>query len=160
MPYPFSTWTKFVAAVSLWFGIQPALAQTANQVKQTPPVVLGASGGNIHDATAAFCCSGTLGSLVTKGGANYILSNNHVLADSDTATVGDAISQPGLVDVGCNAGLTQTVATFSHAIPLNTANVDAAIAEIVPGEVDTSGAILEIGNPASATAPDRSFGRR
>jgi hypothetical protein len=148
------TQTKFVTALSLLFGIQPALAQTANQVKQTPPVKLGTSGGNIHDASNAFCCSGTLGSLVTKGGANYILSNNHVLADSDAATVGDAISQPGLVDVGCNASATQTVANFSQAIPLNTANVDAAIAQIVPGEVDTTGAILEIGNPASSTAPD------
>jgi hypothetical protein len=163
MPDRISTRTKFVAALSLLFGIQPALAQTANQVKQTPPVLLGTSGGNIHDATSAFCCSGTLGSLVTKGGADYILSNNHVLADTDTATVGDATSQPGLVDVGCNASQTQTVATFSQAVPLNTAaNVDAAIAQIVPGEVNTSGAILEIGNPASTTAPDdnTAVGRR
>lgn len=151
-----STRTKFVSAFLLFFGIQPALAQTANQVKQTPPILLGTSGGNVHDASKAFCCSGTLGSLVTKGGVAYILSNNHVLADADTATVGDAISQPGLVDVGCNASATQTVAKFSQAIPLNTANVDAALAQIVAGEVDTSGAILEIGNPASTTAPDDS----
>ncbi len=65
-----STRTKFVTALSLLFGIQPALAQTANQVKQAPPVLLGASGGNIHDASNAFCCSGTLGSLVTKGGVD------------------------------------------------------------------------------------------
>lgn len=142
----------------LWvlFAIQPALAQTANQVKQTPPVKLGTSGGNVHDASKAFCCSGTLGSLVTKGGVDYILSNNHVLADTGTATVGDAISQPGLVDVGCNASLTQTVANFSQAILLGTANVDAALAQIIFGEVDTTGAILEIGNPASTIAPDDS----
>jgi len=93
---------------------------------------------------------------VTKGGVQYILSNNHVLADADTATVGDAISQPGLVDVGCNASAAQTVANFSQAIPLHTGNVDAAIAQVVPLEVDTSGAILEIGNPASTTALDDS----
>src|SRR5262249_54985483 len=145
--------TKSLVVLSLAFCIPPALAQTANRVKQTPPVKLGTSGGNIHDASKAFCCSGTLGSLVTKGGVDYVLSNNHVLADSDTASVGDAISQPGLVDVGCNASLTQTVANFSQAIPLGSANVDAAIAQIVPGEVDTTGAILEIGNPASTTAP-------
>ncbi len=149
-----STGTKLVAALSLLLGIQPALGQSPspNQVKQNPPVQLGTSGGNVHDASNAFCCSGTLGSLVTKGGVDYILSNNHILADSDTATVGDAISQPGLVDVGCNASATQTVANFSQAIQLGTANVDAAIAQIVPGEVDTSGAILEIGNPASTMA--------
>src|SRR5438552_11978407 len=104
-----SSQTKFVTALSFLFVVQPALAQTANQVKQTPPVQLGTSGGNVHDASKAFCCSGTLGSLVTKGGVQYILSNNHVLADADTATVGDAISQPGLVDVGCNASAAQTV---------------------------------------------------
>jgi len=151
-----STRAKFVSALLLFFIIPPVLAQTANQVKQTPPIHLGTSGGNVHDASKAFCCSGTLGSLVTKGGVQYILSNNHVLADADTATVGDAISQPGLVDVGCNASAAQTVATFSQAIPLNTANVDAAIAQVIPGEVNTSGAILEIGNPASTAAPDDS----
>jgi len=151
-----SSQTKFVTALSLFFAIQPALAQTANQVKQTPPILLGTSGGNVNDASKAFCCSGTLGSLVTKGGVQYILSNNHVLADADTATVGDAISQPGLVDVGCNASAAQTVANFSQAIPLHTGNVDAAIAQVVPLEVDTSGAILEIGNPASTTALDDS----
>ena len=149
-----STLTKFLAALSFLLGMQPAIAQTANQVTQTPPVQLGTSGGNIHDASRRFCCSGTLGSLVTKGGVQYILSNNHVLADADAATVGDAISQPGLVDVGCNASLAQTVATFSEAIPLGNANVDAALAQVVVDQVDSSGAILEIGNPASTIAPD------
>ena len=145
---------KFVLALSLLFGIQVVLAQTANQVKQNPPVKLGTSGGNVHDASRAFCCSGTLGSLVADtNGTQYILSNNHVLADTDTATGGDAISQPGLVDVGCNASLTQTVATFSKTVALGTANVDAAIAQVVAGEVDNTGAILEIGNPASTPAP-------
>ena len=92
-----SSQTKFVTALSLLFAMQPALAQTANQLKQTPPILLGTSGGNVHDASKAFCCSGTLGSLVTKRGVQYILSNNHVLADADTATVGDAISQPGQI---------------------------------------------------------------
>src|SRR5258708_432712 len=151
-----SSQTKFACAWLLLFAIQPALAQTVNQAKQTPPIQLGTSGGNVHDASRLFCCSGTLGSLVTKGGVQYILSNNHVLADADTATVGDAIGQPGLVDVGCNASAAQTVATFSQAIPLHTGNVDAAIAQVVPGEVDTSGAVWGIGTPASTTALDDS----
>src|SRR5437016_7342342 len=124
---------KFVTALALLLAVQPALAQTGNQAKQTPPVKLGTSGGNVHDASKSFCCSGTLGSLVTKGGVQYILSNNHVLADADAATVGDAISQPGLV--GCNASLAQTVATFSEAIPLGNANVDAALAQVVVDQV-------------------------
>jgi len=39
----------------------------------------GVSGGNVNDHSNAFCCSGTLGSLVTINGTKYILSNNHVL---------------------------------------------------------------------------------
>ena len=62
---------------------------------------LGSSGGNnndfdAHGNTIADCCSGTLGALIQdNSGKQYLLSNNHVLARSDHATVGDAIVQPG-----------------------------------------------------------------
>ena len=39
--------------------------------------------------------SGTLGCLVEKNGNHYILSNNHVLATSNDAEVGDPVIQPG-----------------------------------------------------------------
>jgi len=138
-----------VSVVSV--GLVLADGGALHQVLQAPPVKLGTSGGNVNNISNAFCCSGTLGSLVTKGGVNYILSNNHILADTDTAAVGDPISQPGLVDVGCNASNAQTVANFSQAIPLGTANVDAAIAQ-VNGSVDSTGAILDIGIPAGSLA--------
>src|SRR4030095_15073990 len=57
----------------------------------------GVSGGNINDITKRFCCSGTLGSLVTDGTTQYVLSNNHVLARVDQAATGEDISQPGLI---------------------------------------------------------------
>lgn len=44
--------------------------------------------------------AGTLGCLVTKGGRIYILSNNHVLADSNQGAIGSAILQPGKADGG------------------------------------------------------------
>ncbi|KPJ89888.1 MAG: hypothetical protein AMJ53_15330 [Gammaproteobacteria bacterium SG8_11] len=44
--------------------------------------------------------AGTLGCLVRKNGVIHILSNNHVLANSNDASVGDAILQPGPVDGG------------------------------------------------------------
>jgi hypothetical protein len=44
--------------------------------------------------------AGTLGCLVERGGEFYILSNNHVLANSNDARVGDAIWQPGRADGG------------------------------------------------------------
>jgi hypothetical protein len=44
--------------------------------------------------------AGTLGCLVKKSGELMILSNNHVLANSNDAAVGDAILQPGPHDGG------------------------------------------------------------
>jgi hypothetical protein len=145
-----------VMGIALVFGLQLVMADSGalHQVIQNPPIQLGTSGGNINDISSAFCCSGTLGSLVTKGRIDYILSNNHVLDDTGTATIGDSIIQPGLVDVGCIGSQAQVVANLSQAVPLGTtANVDAAIAQIISGQVDTTGAILDIGVPASTTAP-------
>ena len=44
--------------------------------------------------------AGTLGCLVKKNGIIHILSNNHVLANSNNASPGDAILQPGPHDGG------------------------------------------------------------
>jgi hypothetical protein len=48
--------------------------------------------------------AGTLGTIVTdrQTGEKLILSNNHVLANSNDAQVGDAILQPGTADGGLN----------------------------------------------------------
>src|SRR3989304_4335401 len=70
-----------------------------HQTKQTPPISLGTSGGNINDISKAFCYGGTLGSLVTDGSNQYILSNNHVLAPLNSAGLGEGGIQPGTTDV-------------------------------------------------------------
>lgn len=44
--------------------------------------------------------AGTLGCLVKKNGVIHILSNNHVLANSNKAEIGDPILQPGRADNG------------------------------------------------------------
>jgi hypothetical protein len=108
---------------------------------------LGVSGGNVNDASRSFCCSGTLGALITDGTNQYILSNNHVLARSDQAVVGDDVSQPGLIDNGCR--IATVVADFSGAAPLGPSNVDAAVAQLRPGQMDSSGAIEDIGVPGN-----------
>jgi hypothetical protein len=110
---------------------------------------LGVSGGNVNDITRRFCCSGTLGALVTDGTTQYILSNNHVLGRSDDAVVGEDISQPGMIDNNCNPGT--IVADFTTAVPLGN-NVDAAIAQLRPGQMNSSGAIEDIGTPSSTVA--------
>src|SRR5215510_3267668 len=106
----------------------------------------GVSGGNVNDISRRFCCSGTLGSLVTDGTTQYILSNNHVLARSDRAAPGEDVSQPGLVDNNCR--VPPIVADFSIASPLGS-NVDAAIAQLRPGAMDATGFIEDIGVPSA-----------
>lgn len=62
--------------------------------------------------------AGTLGAIVTdrNSGEKLILSNNHVLANSNDALVGDPILQPGPTDGGQNPG--DIVARLERFIPL------------------------------------------
>jgi hypothetical protein len=108
----------------------------------------GVSGGNINDITKAFCCSGTLGALLQANNVKYILSNNHVLARADQAAPGEDISQPGLIDSSCRPST--IVADFTAAPPLGS-NVDAAVAQLRTGTMDSTGFIEDIGVPGSAT---------
>ncbi|HEX8720506.1 MAG TPA: hypothetical protein VF736_07750 [Pyrinomonadaceae bacterium] len=108
----------------------------------------GVSGGNVNDRSKLYCCSGTLGALVTDGSAQYILSNNHVLGRSDQAVAGEDVSQPGMIDANC--AIATLVADFTTAVPLGQ-NVDAAIAQLRSGTMDSTGFIEDIGAPASAT---------
>ena len=59
------------------------------------PVPIGVSSGHLNTAT------GTLGARVVDGSGNvYALSNNHVFAAINEASIGDGIIQPGNVDGG------------------------------------------------------------
>ena len=114
---------------------------------------------------------GTLGMLVRKNGVTYILSNNHVIANSNDAEMGDEIWQPARA---CGGGSCDTIAHLSNFVPLRfkgracrcavvrflfmklagprllsaTINkVDAAIARPLIS-VDVTAEILEIGKPA------------
>jgi len=110
----------------------------------------GVSGGNVNDHSSAFCCSGTLGSLVSDGSTQYVLSNNHVLARGDQASAGEDVSQPGLIDSNC--GIATVVADFTGAAALGS-NVDAAVAQLRPGQMDATGFIEDIGAPSSVIVP-------
>ncbi len=130
---------------------------TGHQGQLATPMLLGTSGGNNNDLDArgnmiVDCCSGTLGALLQdNSGKQYLLSNNHVLARSDHAGVGDAVVQPGLIDNNCTpsgdgAGAAP-VGALTAWLPLNgtQTNADAAIAEVGSHTVDPSGSILELG---------------
>lgn len=137
-------------AVVLSIGALLLFASTRYTYEQPLPIKLGTSGGNLHDETSMFCCSGTLGALVSKNGTQYILSANHVLARSSQAAIGEGISQPGLVDTNCGTKPYHVVANLSKFAKLGgSTNVDAAIAKVRSGAVNTGGAILTIGRPSA-----------
>jgi hypothetical protein len=107
------------------------------------PVRGGVSAGHI-DITA-----GTLGCLVaTSDGTRCILSNNHVLADSNAATIGDPILEPGPIDGGDPDDPIAELAAFV-AVDFDGPNtVDAAIARLLdPGdvlpEIETIGGVAD-----------------
>jgi hypothetical protein len=130
---------------------------TLHQGQLAVPMLLGSSGGNNNDFDTSGnsivdCCSGTLGALVEDtNGRQYLLSNNHVLAESDHAGVGDAIVQPGLIDNNCTpngdgAG-TVPAGSLTGWLQLKSAqtNADAAIAQVASHTFDPAGSILELG---------------
>jgi hypothetical protein len=139
---------------------KPVKAGTDHKARQARPIALGVSGGNAGDSANGYCCSGTLGALVQKGGQQFILSNTHVFAgdwvvggNGKVAAVGDDINQSGLIDVGCQVIPGDMVADLSEWARINSIdNVDAAIAAVRPGQVKPSGEILEIGTIANTTA--------
>ena len=139
------TGVALVAAAAL-VGSTPAGADNgpAHRVRN---LNFGVSGGNVNDRSRQFCCSGTLGALIQDNlGTQYILSNNHVLGLADRAQAGDDVSQPGMIDANCQ--VTTVVADFTTAPPL-TQNVDAAIAQLRPGLMNSNGAIEDIGTISS-----------
>ena len=84
--------------------------------------------------------AGTLGCYVTdKKGIVYILSNNHVLADSNKGRWKDMVLQPGPEDGG--SVNTDSIAKLSYVVPLNRKSfntMDAAIAKVESGiKIDT-----------------------
>ena len=129
----------------------------SHQAQLPSPIELGSSGGNNNDFdlsgnTIVDCCSGTLGSLIQDNtGRQFLLSNNHVLARSDHAQVGDTIVQPGLIDNNCTPNGdgpgTLPVGSLTGWLPLSSSqtNADVAIAQVDSRSVDPTGGILELG---------------
>ncbi len=99
------------------------------------PAPLGYSVG--HPAITA----GTIGARVKDAAGNvYILSNNHVLANSNDAQLGDPIYQPGPYDGGTPADQIATLSAFEPIdFSLGGANtIDAAIARSTAVELGNS----------------------
>jgi hypothetical protein len=100
-----------------------------------------------HPAVTA----GTLGGFVRVQNALALLSNNHVLAASDAAALGDPVLQPGPADGG---GPADRVATLSAVQPLpsdGAGRVDAAVATLDPGIAASPGDLP--GGPLTGSVP-------
>lgn len=131
----------------------------SHQALQSGAVLLGSSGGNAFDldtdnfGNVIDCCGGTLGALLAGSDGNqYVLSTNHVLANSDQGSKNDAIIQPGLPDANCDPTQADSLGVLTYAVPLNStsSNSDSAVATVNAGgtsaiQVDTGGNILELG---------------
>ncbi|HSY13736.1 MAG TPA: hypothetical protein VK976_16205 [Verrucomicrobiae bacterium] len=150
-----------LAQIPIGCTVTPAPQQTA----LTRPIELGTSGGNIKSLIKTKhtrgCFSGTLGSMVEDADENeYILSNNHVLADINKAKPGQLILQPGLIDVACVRAKSNAVATFSSSVKIKFGGaknqVDTALAAVVPGQV--SPYIMFVGGIADTVVGDPSLG--
>ena len=121
---------------------------TASQGRERHrPALCGVSVG--HPAITA----GTLGCLVKKGENHYILSNNHVLANSNAATEGDRVLQPGSRDSGMSPD--DEIATLQDYQRIDFTggpnHIDAAIALV--GDCNQTivlPEIMEIGIPQTA----------
>src|SRR4051812_26177327 len=107
----------------------------SDPTKRQRPAPLGFSVG--HPAITA----GTIGARVRDAlGHVYILSNNHVLANSNGASIGDPAYQPGPFDGGTSADQIATLSDFQViSFAANGANtIDAAIALATTAVLDNA----------------------
>jgi hypothetical protein len=113
------------------------------------PVPIGVSSGLVDLAT------GTLGARVTDGANVYALSNNHVFAGVNTASIGDAILQPGPIEDG-GIDPADRIGTLADFQPINFASgstntMDAAIALTSTSDVGTATPADGYGTPSAVT---------
>jgi hypothetical protein len=155
------TLTATSQADPLFSGMAAIIIVPPNQAVQALPIQLGTSGSNANDFCIANggegCSAGTLGSLLERGGVQYILTNWHIAAGTDGGVIGDALVQPGLLDTECGfLGHNTPVANVSQLSNPQTETgkkVDAAIAQAVGGAVDPTGTIEQLGSSVANGAP-------
>lgn len=97
--------------------------------------------------------AGTIGAKVKDGSGNvYILSNNHVLANSNNANIGDATLQPGPYDGGTSADQIGTLADFEVIVMGGASNTMDAAISLVNG-ADLTGSTPSDAYGAPGTSP-------
>jgi hypothetical protein len=105
------------------------------------------------------CAAGTIGAVVLKGGTKYLLSNNHVYARENAASIGEREDAPGRYDGKPRCAVTPQCGTLSQFVNINFGGnntIDCAIALMStsnPTSVAQSG-----GYTASSTVVSPSVG--
>lgn len=117
------------------------------------PVPIGVSTGNERE-----CSAGTISARVKKGTAVYALSNNHVYALENTASIGSTVHQPGRYDTNCVTDPDNGIGALSEFEPIvfSTAAgnvIDAAIAMSSTENLGQATPSDGYGMPKSATVP-------
>ncbi len=137
-----------------------AMAKPSATVKIDPtqrftrPVPIGVSTGNEGE-----CSAGTIGARVKKGSNVYALSNNHVYALENEASIGSRVLQPGRYDTNC-LNPYDHIGTLFAFVPIDFSGtpsnvVDAAIALSSTDKLGNATPANGYGKPNSATVqPD------
>jgi hypothetical protein len=135
-------------------------------LRNSPPPVKRENQGRVRPLKIGYSIghyritAGTLGCFAQRSGDKkgvYILSNNHVMANSNEAKEGDAIYQPGKHDGGSEK---DTVAKLSHFVRLKKEHnkVDGAIALISSGVEFDPSSYADFGKYAGSGAGDLDIG--
>jgi hypothetical protein len=137
------------------FALAPPPGKGGNKIDPKArfdrPVPIGVSTGN-----ALECSAGTIGARLKSDASVYALSNNHVYARVNEASLGESILQPGSYDTGCLADPGDVIGTLSDFVPIDfdggANKVDAAIAASDTSKLGKSTPSNGYGTPKSATA--------
>ena len=137
-------------------GEDPPTDPTSRFPRMVP---IGVSTGH-PDITA-----GTIGARVTDGTNVYALSNNHVYAATNSASIGDAVIQPGTFDGGIDPAsdpidVIGNLAAFEPIAFGGINTIDAAIASTTTALLGKATPSDGYGTPKSATVADPAVGLR
>ncbi len=127
------------------------------------PVPIGVSTGHPN------ITAGTIGCRVTDGSNVYALSNNHVYADENEASIGDNVLQPGPVDGGGTyPDRYDVIGTLADFVPIDFGGTNTVDAAIALSNIDLLGNATPLdgyGTPKSGTVaaainmPVKKYGR-
>ena len=153
-PYTYRVYAYNSAGNSAYSN-EDSATTPAGEISPYPrPAQIGTSTGHPN------ITAGTIGCRVKKTDGKttyyYALSNNHVYADENRASLGDNVLQPGPYDGGQNPrDKIGTLAAFQPIVFSRRANnqIDAAIAWCTPDMLGNSTPAASYGTPSSTIAP-------